>query len=167
LELSESAKAAWSSGGRDSAQRPSRGSFGPATLVRDICLCRRVDGVDLWSLQTPWMSWYRTCPTMVTDGAAWVRNSRTSKPGTLEGTLPDGRRYGLAANGPGMPPPPPPPPHERLHLAFAFASASGGDYGMPEAYLHGEWDTPDLTQFCICFCVNQDWMQDDAHRPNP
>ena len=42
---------------------------------------------------------------------------------------------------------------------FASRLVHGGDIGIAEAYLRGEWDTPDLTQFLYLFCVNQDWMQ--------
>ena len=55
---------------------------------------------------------------------------------------------------------------------FASRLLRGGDIGIAEAYLRGEWDTPDLTQFLYLFCVNQDWMQTmlignaaDAHLP--
>jgi len=30
---------------------------------------------------------------------------------------------------------------------------------LPKAYLRGEWDTPDLTQFLYLFCVNHDLTQ--------
>ena len=44
---------------------------------------------------------------------------------------------------------------------FGFASRllNGGDIGIAEAYLNGEWDTPDLTQFLYLFCVNHDLIQ--------
>jgi cyclopropane-fatty-acyl-phospholipid synthase len=74
--------------------------------------------------------------------------------GTLDVTLPDGRSVRLGGNGPG--------PAAAMNVYdFAFASRllRGGDIGIAEAYLHGEWDTPDLTQFLYLFCVNQDWMQ--------
>src|SRR6476620_8810951 len=73
--------------------------------------------------------------------------------GTLDVTLPDGRSVRLGGNGPG--------PAAAMNVYdFAFASRllRGGDIGMAEAYLRGEWDTPDLTQFLYLFCVNQDWM---------
>ena len=38
-------------------------------------------------------------------------------------------------------------------------SCNGGDIGIAEAYLNGEWDTPDLTQFLYLFCVNHDLIQ--------
>lgn len=74
--------------------------------------------------------------------------------GTLDVTLPDGRTVRLGGNGPG--------PAAAMNVRdFAFASRllRGGDIGIAEAYLRGEWDTPDLTQFLYLFCVNQDWMQ--------
>src|SRR5256886_1641080 len=74
--------------------------------------------------------------------------------GTLDVTLPDGRRVRLGGNAPG-------PAAAMKVYDFSFASRllSGGDIGIAEAYLRGEWDTPDLTQFLYLFCVNQDWMQ--------
>ncbi len=47
-----------------------------------------------------------------------------------------------------------------LH-SYSFASRliNGGDIGIAEAYLDGEWDTPDLTQFLYVFCVNHDLIQ--------
>jgi cyclopropane-fatty-acyl-phospholipid synthase len=74
--------------------------------------------------------------------------------GVLDVTLPDGRTVRLGGNGPG-------PSAEMNVRDFAFATRllRGGDIGIAEAYLRGEWDTPDLTQFLYLFCVNQDWMQ--------
>jgi cyclopropane-fatty-acyl-phospholipid synthase len=74
--------------------------------------------------------------------------------GTLDVTLPDGRKVRLGGNGPG-------PAAAMKVYDFGFASRllRGGDIGIAEAYLRGEWDTPDLTQFLYLFCVNQDWMQ--------
>src|SRR5260370_8835061 len=73
--------------------------------------------------------------------------------GTLEVTLPDGRTVRLGGNGPG-------PAAAMKVYDFGFASRllRSGDIGIAEAYLRGEWDTPDLTQFLYLFCVNQDWM---------
>src|ERR1700704_6667661 len=42
---------------------------------------------------------------------------------------------------------------------FASRLLNGGDIGIAEAYLNGEWDTPDLTQFLYLFCVNHDLIQ--------
>jgi cyclopropane-fatty-acyl-phospholipid synthase len=74
--------------------------------------------------------------------------------GTLDVTLPDDRTVRLGGNGPG-------PSAAMKVRSYGFASRllQGGDIGIAEAYLHGEWDTPDLTQFLYLFCVNQDWMQ--------
>jgi cyclopropane-fatty-acyl-phospholipid synthase len=46
-----------------------------------------------------------------------------------------------------------------LNYGFASRLLRSGDIGIAEAYLRGEWDTPDLTQFLYLFCINQDWMQ--------
>jgi cyclopropane-fatty-acyl-phospholipid synthase len=74
--------------------------------------------------------------------------------GTLDVTLPDGRTVRLGGNGPG------PAAAMNVHdFGFASRLLRGGDIGIAEAYLRGEWDTPDLTQFLYLFCVNQDWMQ--------
>jgi len=74
--------------------------------------------------------------------------------GTLDITLPDGRRVRLGGVEPG--------PAAAMTLAnYGFASRllNGGDIGVAEAYLQGEWDTPDLTQFLYLFCVNHDLIQ--------
>jgi cyclopropane-fatty-acyl-phospholipid synthase len=74
--------------------------------------------------------------------------------GTLDVTLPDGRTVRLGGNAPG------PSAAMNVHdFSFASRLLRGGDIGIAEAYLRGEWDTPDLTQFLYLFCVNQDWMQ--------
>jgi cyclopropane-fatty-acyl-phospholipid synthase len=74
--------------------------------------------------------------------------------GTLEVTLPDGRRVRLGGAEPG-------PVAAMTIYSYGFASRllNGGDIGIAEAYLHGEWDTPDLTQFLYLFCVNHDLIQ--------
>ena len=45
------------------------------------------------------------------------------------------------------------------NYGFASRLLNGGDIGIAEAYLQGEWDTPDLTQFLYLFCVNHDLVQ--------
>jgi cyclopropane-fatty-acyl-phospholipid synthase len=74
--------------------------------------------------------------------------------GTLDVTLPDGRRIRLGGAEPG-------PAAAMTITSYAFAARllNGGDIGIAEAYLHGEWDTPDLTQFLYLFCVNHDLIQ--------
>ena len=74
--------------------------------------------------------------------------------GSLEVTLPDGRIFKLGDNGPG-----PAAAMKVYRHSFASRLIRGGDIGIAEAYLRGEWDTPDLTQFLYLFCVNQDWMR--------
>src|ERR1700761_5212243 len=76
------------------------------------------------------------------------------KRGTLDVTLLDGRvmRFGGAEPGPAA--------KMTLH-SYGFASRliKSGDIGIAEAYLRGDWDTPDLTQFLYLFCVNHDLLQ--------
>jgi cyclopropane-fatty-acyl-phospholipid synthase len=76
------------------------------------------------------------------------------KRGTLDVTLLDGRvmRFGGAEPGPAA--------AMTLH-SYGFASRliNSGDIGIAEAYLLGDWDTPDLTQFLYLFCVNHDLIQ--------
>ncbi len=73
--------------------------------------------------------------------------------GTLDITLPDGRqiRFGGAEPGPAA-------AMTVNSYNFAWRLMRGGDVGIAEAYLRGEWDTPDLTQFLYIFCVNYDQM---------
>jgi cyclopropane-fatty-acyl-phospholipid synthase len=74
--------------------------------------------------------------------------------GTLDVMLPDGRKVRFGGVEPG-------PAAEMTVYNYGFASRllNGGDIGIAEAYLHGEWDTPDLTQFLYLFCVNHDLIQ--------
>ena len=76
------------------------------------------------------------------------------KRGTLDVTLLDGRvmRFGGAEPGPAA--------AMTLH-SYGFASRliKNGDLGIAEAYLRGDWDTPDLTQFLYLFCVNHELIQ--------
>jgi cyclopropane-fatty-acyl-phospholipid synthase len=74
--------------------------------------------------------------------------------GTLDVTLPDGRRVRLGGAEPG-----PAAAMSITSYGFATRLLNGGDIGIAEAYLHGEWDTPDLTQFLYLFCVNHDLIQ--------
>ncbi|ABD88104.1 class I SAM-dependent methyltransferase [Rhodopseudomonas palustris] len=74
--------------------------------------------------------------------------------GTLDVTLPDGRTVRLGGLEPG-------PQASMTLYGYGFASRllNGGDIGIAEAYLHREWDTPDLTQFLYLFCVNHELIQ--------
>src|SRR5512139_1030900 len=68
------------------------------------------------------------------------------KRGTLDVILPDGRLVRLGGLEAG------PRAAMRLHnYAFASRLLNGGDIGIAEAYLNGDWDTPDLTQFLFLF----------------
>jgi cyclopropane-fatty-acyl-phospholipid synthase len=83
------------------------------------------------------------------------------KCGTLDVTLPDGRNLILHGSDPG--------PHAVMIVKdyrFAWRAVRAGDIGIAEAYLRGEWDTPDLTQFLFLFCVNYEMMQ-AVLRSNP
>src|SRR3979490_870268 len=74
--------------------------------------------------------------------------------GTLDITLPDGRTLRLGGIEPG-----PSAAMKLYNYGFAARLLNGGDIGIAEAYLRGEWDTPDLTQFLYLFCVNHDLIQ--------
>ncbi len=74
--------------------------------------------------------------------------------GTLDVTLPDGRTLRLGGMEPG-----PAAAMTLYNYGFAARLLNSGDIGIAEAYLHGEWDTPDLTQFLYLFCVNHDLIQ--------
>jgi cyclopropane-fatty-acyl-phospholipid synthase len=69
--------------------------------------------------------------------------------GRLDVTMPDGEVFQFAGPLPG--------PHATMLIRdFAFArSMAGGDIGIAESYLRGEWESPDLTRFLELFCVNQ------------
>src|SRR3954469_7571912 len=74
--------------------------------------------------------------------------------GILDVILPDGRTVRLGGSEPR--------PHAVMKprgFGFAARLLRGGDIGIAEAYLRGEWDTPDLTQFLYLFCVNHDLTQ--------
>lgn len=81
--------------------------------------------------------------------------------GRLDVSLPDGRRLRFEGSEPG-----PQAAIEVRDLNFARRLAQGGDIGFAEAYLAGEWDTPDLTRFLELFCVNHAAVHTLlAHRP--
>ena len=81
--------------------------------------------------------------------------------GSLDVTLPDGRKllFCGATAGPNA--------EIIVHdLAFARRFADGGDIGIAEAYLRGEWETPNLTRFLQLFCVNHELIAKMLeHRP--
>jgi cyclopropane-fatty-acyl-phospholipid synthase len=70
--------------------------------------------------------------------------------GRLDVDMPDGERFRFQGTRPG------PQAHMIIRdLSFARRLAKGGELGIAEAFLSGEWDSPDLTQFLELFCVNQ------------
>src|SRR5215470_1243428 len=76
------------------------------------------------------------------------------KRGTLDVILLDGRVIRLGGLEPG------PAAVMRLYnYGFASRLINAGDIGIAEAYLNGDWDTPDLTQFLYLFCVNHELIQ--------
>lgn len=74
--------------------------------------------------------------------------------GTLDVALPDGRKVRFGGLEPG-----PSAAMTVRDYGFAWRLINGGDVGIAEAYLRGEWDTPDLTQFLYIFCVNHEMIQ--------
>jgi cyclopropane-fatty-acyl-phospholipid synthase len=69
--------------------------------------------------------------------------------GSLTATLPDGGKFLFEGRGPG------PAAEFVIHdLGFAKRLFEGGDIGLAEAFIAGEWDTPDLETFLYLFCVN-------------
>jgi cyclopropane-fatty-acyl-phospholipid synthase len=75
--------------------------------------------------------------------------ARKLERGALTATLPNGGRYLFEGREPG-------PSAEIIvrDLSFATRLFEGGDIGLAEAYIAGEWETPDLQAFLYLFCVN-------------
>src|SRR5690349_12641285 len=74
--------------------------------------------------------------------------------GSLEVTLPDGRT--LVFRGPQSGPT---ASMVVKNYRFAWRALRSGDIGVAEAYLRGEWETPDLTGFLYLFCINREMME--------
>lgn len=74
--------------------------------------------------------------------------------GKLDVSFPDGQRFRFEGAHPG------PQASMQIHdFGFAARLAREGEIGIAEAYMCGEWDTPDLTQFLLLFCSNQAVVQ--------
>lgn len=74
--------------------------------------------------------------------------------GRLDVTMPDGKSYRFQGRDAG------PEAVMIVHdLGFARRLASGGEVGIAEAFLKGEWESPNLTRFLELFCVNQPVIQ--------
>ena len=76
--------------------------------------------------------------------------------GSLTIHLPDGRSLLAEGSVPG-------PDAVMLVRDYGFAGRllDGGDIGVAEAFLSGEWDTPDLTRFLELFCANRRLVEDE------
>jgi cyclopropane-fatty-acyl-phospholipid synthase len=73
--------------------------------------------------------------------------------GRLTASFPDGRVLEFRGGEPG--------PSAVLNvrdLGFARRILKGGDLGVAEGFLRGEWDSPDVTAFLELFCVNADYV---------
>ncbi|MET0607057.1 MAG: cyclopropane-fatty-acyl-phospholipid synthase family protein [Beijerinckiaceae bacterium] len=74
--------------------------------------------------------------------------------GRLEVHLPDGRCLEFRGEGAG--------PNATIIVrdwGFARRMMSGGDIGLGEAFIRGEWDSPDLTAFLLLFCINHNAVE--------
>ena len=71
--------------------------------------------------------------------------------GTLDAVMPDARTFRFGGHEPG-----PAAVVIVRDLGFASRMIRGGDLGVAEGFLRGEWETPDLTQFLYLFSVNHD-----------
>lgn len=80
--------------------------------------------------------------------------------GTLHVRLPDQRMVTLRGELPG-----PAASIELKNYRFARSLVIGGDIGMAEAYIRGDWTTPDLAQLLYVFCLNED-LVDSAFAGN-
>ena len=70
--------------------------------------------------------------------------------GELDVLMPDGQHFHFFGRDHG------PKASMIVHdMAFARRLAGGGDVGIAEAYLRGEWESPDLPRFLELFCANQ------------
>ncbi len=90
----------------------------------------------------------RDLPMLVRKAFGYAMDLRQ---GELTVQLPNGHRYIFTGAKPG-------PSAEFVvrDLGFAKRLFEGGDIGLAEAYIAGEWDTPDLTAFLYLFCVNHE-----------
>jgi cyclopropane-fatty-acyl-phospholipid synthase len=87
-------------------------------------------------------------PRLMRYGLDFCANIRK---GTLDFILPDGRRIRVGGVEPG--------PAACMILNNYKSGASvlkGGDIGIADSFMKGDWDTPDLTQFLYIFCINHD-----------
>ncbi len=74
--------------------------------------------------------------------------------GTVHVRLPDQRMVTLRGQLAG-----PTATIELNNYRFARSLVVGGDIGMAEAYIRGDWTTPDLAQLLYLFCLNEDLVE--------
>ncbi|MCK1385677.1 cyclopropane-fatty-acyl-phospholipid synthase family protein [Bradyrhizobium sp. 21] len=89
-----------------------------------------------------------------------LRLASQMKRGTVDVRLPDGRTVVLRGTHPG-----PSATIELNSYGFARSLVLGGDIGMAEAYVRGDWTTPDLSQLLYVLCLNED-LVDNAFAGN-
>ena len=80
-----------------------------------------------------------------------LRDASQLRAGTVHVRLPDQRVMTLRGRLPG-----PSATIELNNYRFARSLVMGGDIGMAEAYIRGDWTTPDLAQLLYVFCLNED-----------
>ena len=87
-------------------------------------------------------------------GRLALRLASQLKYGTVHVRLPDRRVVTLRGQLPG-----PSATIELCNYRFARSLVLGGDIGMAEAYIRGDWTTPDLAQLLYVFCLNEDLVE--------
>lgn len=87
--------------------------------------------------------------------------ARSLRLGSLEIVLPDGRRLNFQGTGLG-----PSAIFAIKDFHMAKRLARQGDIGLAEAFLQGEWDSPDLPAFLTLLAANEDVVRTMA-RPHP
>ncbi|MGY3233170.1 cyclopropane-fatty-acyl-phospholipid synthase [Bradyrhizobium sp. USDA 4448] len=83
-----------------------------------------------------------------------LRLASQLKFGSVHVRLPDRRTIVLRGGEPG--------PSATIQLnnyGFARSVIMGGDIGMADAFIRGDWTTPDLTQLLYVFCLNDDLVE--------
>ncbi len=113
----------------------SRSTSGQPELVTAETVAHRLDGVPFLARK------------------AFAFAARIQR-GCLTAILPDGRRLLFRGSQSG-------PSAEMVIRDYGFARrfVSGGDVGIGESYIRGEWDSPNITDFLNLFSVNHELIQ--------
>jgi cyclopropane-fatty-acyl-phospholipid synthase len=101
---------------------------------------------DPWTIRTRRPRWPERAAAGPVLGAL-----RGVEQGTLEVTLPEGGGFTAGRPAPGV-------AAARLEIrdpAFFTRVATGGDIGLGESYVHGEWATPDLPGLLVLLAANR------------